>query len=187
MRGPRSHLAWAASLATVLVVASCGSSNSSNFKGGSGASSGGAGSDGGGSGGPGFGDDGGSSGGIGDGGHPTPTQPITIDDCPGPVPAATATALEAGGPVDPAMKWLYPYDATVFPGGIAGPVLQWTPQSGGADGVYLHLKSNLFEYKGCFGATNPMQLPVPDKAWTTAWQQSTGASNPPGQIVASYG
>jgi hypothetical protein len=174
MRG----LAWAASLATVLVVASCGSSND---KGGAGSSSSGGASSGGSGdgGGPSFGDDGGSSGGaFGDGGHPTPTQPVTIDDCPGPVSAATATALEGGGPVDPAMKWLYPYDATVFPGGIAGPVLQWTPQSGGADGVYLHLKSNLFEYKGCFGSTNPMQLPVPDKAWVTAWQQSTGAGDP---------
>jgi hypothetical protein len=172
-------LAWAAALAAGLVVASCGNSHDgSHFGGSSGSSSSGGSS--GGDGGPSFGDDGGgsSSGSFGDGGHPTPTQPVTIDDCPGPVSAATATALQGGGPVDPAMKWLYPYDGTIFPGGIAGPVLQWNPQSGGADGVYLHMKSNLFEYKGCFGSTNPMQLPVPDKAWTTAWAQSTGAGDP---------
>ncbi|MGH7297322.1 MAG: hypothetical protein ACRELB_20460, partial [Polyangiaceae bacterium] len=164
-------LAWTATLAAALVVASCSSSKSPY--GGGGGDDGGTGKgDGGGS----FGDD--SGGGLGgDGGHPNPTSPVTIDDCPGPVLPATATALEAGGPVDPAMKWLYPYDATVFPGGLAGPVLQWTPQSGGAEGVYLHLYSNLFDYKGCFGATSPQQLPVPDKAWTTAWQQSTGAGD----------
>ena len=172
MRG----LAWTASLTAALVVgASCGTSNKSSF-----GSGGGGGDDSGltGDGNPSFGDDGGGTG-FGDGGgHPNPTMPITIDDCPGPVSPATATALQAGGPVDPAMKWLYPYDKTVFPGGIAGPVLQWTPQSGGASGVYLHLHSNLFDYKGCFGSTNPMQLPVPDKAWTTAWAQSTGANDP---------
>jgi hypothetical protein len=177
------RLAWAASLAAILVAASCGSSKNGGNGPGSSGSSGAGSSSGSGDGGPSFGDDGGggsSSGSFGGdgGGHPQPTQPVTIDDCPGPVSAATASALQGGGPVDPAMKWLYPYDATVFPGGIAGPVLQWTPEAGGADGVYLHLHSNLFDYKGCFGATNPMQLPVPDKAWTTAWAQSTGAGDP---------
>jgi hypothetical protein len=168
-------LAWAATLTTALVIASCGTSNKSTFSGGSGGDSGT--SSGGGDGGPSFGDDGGGPG-FGDGGHPTPTMMVTIDDCPGPVSASMVTALQAGGAVDPAMKWLYPYDKTVFPGGIAGPVLQWTPQSGGAEGVYLHLHSSLFDYKGCFGATTPQQLPVPDKAWTTAWAQSTGANDP---------
>ncbi|HEY8089030.1 MAG TPA: hypothetical protein VIF09_14320, partial [Polyangiaceae bacterium] len=161
---------WAAVVIAPVVVASCGSSSSKGgLGGGDDASTGGddAGNL--------VGDDSGL--GFGDGGHPTPTTPVSIDDCPGPVTAAMATALQGGGPVDPAMKWLYPYDATVFPGGIAGPILQWAPQSGGADGVYLHMQSNLFEYKGCFGKTNPMQLPVPDKVWVTAWDQSTGAGD----------
>ncbi|HEY5241365.1 MAG TPA: hypothetical protein VIJ22_07865, partial [Polyangiaceae bacterium] len=169
-------LAWAASLTAALVIASCGTSNKSSFD-----SGGGPGSDGGassgGDGSPSFGDDGGTLP-LGDGGHPTPTMQVTIDDCPGPVSATMVTALQGGGAVDPAMKWLYPYDKTVFPGGIAGPVLQWTPQSGGDDGVYLHLHSSLFDYKGCFGATTPQQLPVPDKVWSTAWAQSTGANDP---------
>src|SRR5579871_313312 len=103
---------WATgALVAALVVASCGtSSNKSNFNGG-GNGSGDGGASSGGDGAPSFGDDGGSGNpGFGDGGHPTPTNPVTIDDCPGPVSAATAMSLQAGGPVDPAMKWLYPYD-----------------------------------------------------------------------------
>ncbi len=129
----------------------------------------------------GTGDDGSFSldGSTNDGGdHPTPTTPIAIDECPGPLPAATATALQAGGPLDPAMKWLYPYDNTIFPGGLAAPILQWAPQSGGADGVYVHMHSQLFDYKGCFGPTNPARIPIPANIWTTAWRQSNGATDP---------
>ena len=79
---------WAATLAAALVVASCGTSNKSSFKG-----TGGGGDDSGatGDGGPSFGGDDGGGPGFGDGGHPNPTMPVTIDDCPGPVSAATAT------------------------------------------------------------------------------------------------
>jgi hypothetical protein len=164
-------LGWVASVTALVVFASCGSSNRSSFSGGNGADAGLMG-DGGGS----FGDTGGA--GFGDAGHSTPTTPVSMNDCPGPVSAAMATALQAGGALDPAMAWLYPYDETVFPGGLAAPVLQWTPQSGGADGVYVHLHSSLFDYQGCFGSTTPMQLPIPDAAWTTAWAQSTGANDP---------
>jgi WD40-like Beta Propeller Repeat len=134
--------------------------------------------DGGGGGGPDFQDGGGSFGDAGPGGHPTPVGPITIDDCPGTLPAATVTALQAGGPIDPAMKWLYPYDGTVFPGGLAGPVLQWAPEAGGTDGIYVHLHSQLFDYKGCFGPANPARLPISLSVWTKAWLQSKGGSDP---------
>ena len=120
-----------------------------------------------------------SDGGGGDAsGHPTPTGPVTINDCPGSVPAATAAALQAGGPVEPAMKWLYPYDGTVFPGGLVAPSLQWAPQAGGTDGLYVHMRSQLFDYKGCFGPQNPARFPIPASVWIKAWLQSTGASDP---------
>jgi hypothetical protein len=111
-------------------------------------------------------------------GHPGTASSVSIDECPGTLAAATASALAAGGTVDPKMRWLYPYDRTVFPGGIPAPVLQWDPQAGGVDGVYLHLQSKLFEYKGCFGPANPAQLPVPQKPWVQAWLQSGGAPDP---------
>jgi hypothetical protein len=169
-----SARAWLTTAAVVFVFASCGSSKKSQFAGGDdGGSSGGSSGSSSGS----FGDDGGN--GLGDGGgHPNPTGPVSINECPGMLTASQVTALQAGGPVDPAMTWLYPYTGTVFPGGITAPVLQWTPQSGGADGIYLHLHSSLFDYKGCFPGQTAMQLSVPSAAWVTAWQQSTGANDP---------
>src|SRR5581483_10770201 len=86
---------------------------------------------------------------------------------------------EAGGAVDSAMKWLYPYDGTVFPGGLLPPVLQWSAQSGGTpSGVMIHLHSQLFDYKGCFGATSPTNLAIPTDVWNQALGQSNGASDP---------
>jgi hypothetical protein len=153
-------------VASVAVVsASCGNSGNRSFGGDGGGADGG----------PGFGDD---SGFGDDGSHGMPTMPIAIDDCPGQIPASTYATLKQGGPIDLAMKWLYPYDATVFPGGILAPVLQWAPQAGGADAVLVHLHSQLFDYLGCFGPNTNMQLAVPDKVWTTAWAQSTGAQDP---------
>jgi hypothetical protein len=108
-----------------------------------------------------------------------PPGPVSIDDCASStLSPAAVSALEAGGPVDAAMKWLYPYDGTVFAGGILPPVLQWAPQTGGADAVYVHMKSQSFEYKGCFGPANPAQLAVPASAWTAAFAKSQGAQDP---------
>jgi hypothetical protein len=113
-----------------------------------------------------------------DGGQVKVDAGVSIDDCTGKLAAATVTSLEAGGPVDPPMRWLYPYGQTVFPGDLLPPVLQWSAQSGGADGVYVHLKSELFEYKGCFGKTSPTNLTLASDAWTGAWNQSNGSTDP---------
>ncbi len=116
-------------------------------------------------------------------GNPPPhsSMNMTVDDCPGTsgLSASVVSSLESGGTVDSSMKWLYPYDGTVFPGGLLPPVLQWSAQSGGTpSGVYVHLKSSLFEYKGCFGATNPTQLPIPAMVWSEALGQSNGSNDP---------
>jgi hypothetical protein len=120
-----------------------------------------------------------SGGGSSSGQIPKADAGVVVDDCSGSsLGAATVAKLEAGGTVDAAMKWLYPYDGTVFPGGILPPVLQWTAQSGGTpDGVYLHMKSQLFEYKGCFGKTSATQLPIPANRWNQALSQSNGGAD----------
>jgi hypothetical protein len=75
------------------------------------------------------------------------------------------------------MMWLYPYDQTVFPAGILAPTLQWG-QSTTPDGVYLHLRSSAFDYRGCFAGANPPQLAVPQQAYDTAFVQSGGVNDP---------
>ena len=130
------------------------------------------------------GDDGGGNPGNlgGDGGFPegsitTDGGSIAVDTCPGTLTAAQASALKAGGSASASLKWLYPYDKTVFPGGILPPLLQWS-QSAKPDGVYLHMHSNTFDYQGCFAGSNPGQLPLPPNAWNAAFQQSLGAADP---------
>jgi hypothetical protein len=125
---------------------------------------------------------GGSSGGFGGGDSGvvtvTPTDTlIPINKCPGSLSAATTKSIQAGGGNGAGMKWLYPYNATVFPGGLLAPVLQWS-QTGTPDGVYVHMSSLKFDYKGCFGGSNPPQVTVDETSWATAFAQSGGKSDP---------
>jgi hypothetical protein len=77
-------------------------------------------------------------------------EPITIDDCGATNPAglspADAQLLKAGGGAPRTLKWLYPYDGTVFPRGMLAPELMW---SGPGDVVYVHITSKIFEYSVC--------------------------------------
>src|SRR6202171_2151331 len=180
-----SHLALATTLVAIVCCASCGQSKGDGFaSSGSGGVSGCGADDGGSADGSlgncltcqnGDGSFGGDSGLAGMGGPPPGSSlPANIDDCgqnnPGKLSAATVTSLQKGGAVDAAMKWLYPYDATVFPGGILPPLLMWAPQAGGADGVYLHMKSQGYEYKGCFGANSLQQLRSEERRVGEEWR-----------------
>ena len=88
------------------------------------------------------------------------------------------TSLQSASANSASLKWLYPYDATIFPGGLASPVLQWS-QTGTPDGVYLHhALADLYDYKGCFKGSNPPQLKIPEIEWATAYAQSHGKADP---------
>jgi WD40-like Beta Propeller Repeat len=86
--------------------------------------------------------------------------------------------LMAGGPPGN-MRWLYPYDGTVFPRGLLAPLLMWDGAQ--PDAVYVHLKSQTFEYKGCLkptaGQAGP-QVALPQDVWTAAGKQTHGQSDP---------
>jgi hypothetical protein len=103
--------------------------------------------------------------------------PLNDSNCPGVLSAANVTALKGAKSNSASMKWLYPYDGTVFPGGLAAPVLQWS-QTGTPDGVYLHLHSQKYDFTGCFKGTNPPQLTIPAAEWTQAYLQSAGKPDP---------
>lgn len=176
-----------ATLVAVVWCASCGSksnsglpdddgpdSGSSCFNCASSGASGSGGSSGGGS--SGFG----SSTGGGDSGVPTvlPKSALVTDtSCPGSLSAANVTSLKGASSNSASLKWLYPYDATVFPGGLASPILQWS-QTGTPDGVYVHMYSNKYQYTGCFKGSSPPQLKLPEIEWATAYAQSAGKGDP---------
>jgi hypothetical protein len=104
------------------------------------------------------------------------TEPIAIDDCgdgnPAKVSKEDADKLKAGGGSGAGMKWLYPYDGTVFPRGMIAPDLMW---SGGAgDVAYVHIKSQIFEYWGCVKPTSAGQITLDQDVWNKAGQRSQG-------------
>jgi hypothetical protein len=173
--------------ACVLVLAACAAENNRKSGQGGGAANGAlAGSSGGGIGGGVAGTSSGTTGGAsgtgtaGTDGIIGSDEPVIIDACPGAVPADAVTKLK-----DPAvqtvapMRWLYPYELTVFPRGLEAPLLMWD-EAGGAttEHVYIHIKSTLFDYQGCLPPTKSGQLQIPQDVWDQAGVQSRGGTDP---------
>jgi hypothetical protein len=73
-------------------------------------------------------------------------------------------------------RLLYPYDRTVFPRGLPAPVLQWDGVA--ADSVYVHARSMLFEYEGCWSGSMLSNIALPQAAWDRAADQSLGKGDP---------
>ncbi len=171
-----------------IITVACGSKSANGLAGGSSDDMGGSG--GGDDSGMAFGqDDGGGSssgsfagGGDGGGGDAGPVIPITVtsvDNCTtgaaGGLSSAAVKALLAGGSAG-SMRFLYPYSGTVFPRGLIGPTIMWDGAS--ADYVYVHLKSNAFEYKGCLAPTAAGQILLPQNIWVAAGAHASGAADP---------
>ncbi|MGH7326882.1 MAG: hypothetical protein ACREJX_00900, partial [Polyangiaceae bacterium] len=82
---------------------------------------------------------------------------------------ADATAIAALGAgslgADPSLSsLLYPYDATVFPLGLASPLLMWNaPQAG--DLYRVHLEESGYTYDGFFKAPAPAQVRAAQDNW----------------------
>jgi hypothetical protein len=101
-------------------------------------------------------------------------------DGPGPAPSMaqmTTLGMTPGADAgDPAVKFIYPYDGTVWPQGLLAPLLQWAPGSHSFDSVYLHIKEKNYEYQGYFGANKKpfVNLPIPESVWTAATLSNSG-------------
>jgi hypothetical protein len=131
---------------------------------------------------------GGSSGAGGADGGPAPiAAPNSIDECQtsnsAGLNAAQVAALTSGASSAGSTHWLYPYDGTVFPGGMLAPLLMWN--GGGEDAVYVHLVSRSFEYRGCLKPTGSGQVQLSQTVWDAA-SQHTGGSADPYQLSLSF-
>jgi hypothetical protein len=106
--------------------------------------------------------------------------PSAIDQCgtanPAGLGAAQVSALVAGSGSAGAMKWLYPYDGTVFPRGMLAPLLMW--DGGPADAVYVHIASKSFEYRGCLRPTATGQIQLGQDVWDAAGAHTGARSDP---------
>jgi hypothetical protein len=90
---------------------------------------------------------------------------------PGNLSAADQAVLEAGGAGDPAWKFLYPYDKTIFPRGLDAPSLQFGGAA--ADATYIRIKFGDFEYKGFFGPSTPPRVELPANIWKAVTTSAT--------------
>jgi len=107
------------------------------------------------------------------------SEPISIDDCgaqnPAGLSADDAQKLMAGSGGG-GLRVLYPYDGTVFPRGLFSPLMMWDGVTG--DYVYVHIKTQLFEYKGCLTPTAAGQLQLPQAVWDQAGAKTLGTADP---------
>ena len=103
---------------------------------------------------------------------------VAIDDCgadnPARLDAAQVAGLEQGGASD-GMRYLYPYDGTVFPRGLAAPMLMW--EGPPAEAVLVRIRSKFFQYDGCLLPKNGRVL-LPKEVWERAGAQTLGARTP---------
>jgi hypothetical protein len=87
----------------------------------------------------------------------------TLTENPGNVDAATQAKLTGGGSADNTFKLVYPYDNTVFAGGLTSPTLQWNGTA--TDATYVHVSAPGVDYKGWFGKSNPGRAQITKAAW----------------------
>ncbi len=98
------------------------------------------------------------------------------------------------------LKFLYPYDKTVWPRGMLAPLLMWDWAPEDADAIQISLKttSGSFSWTGTFGppavlkapgspVTTFIRSPIPQDVWEMATNTAGGPTpaNPPDQLVVS--
>jgi hypothetical protein len=91
---------------------------------------------------------------------------VDITDNPAGLSPADQNALRAGGAGpgrDTAFRWVYPYDRTVFPRGLAAPMLQFGGTA--ANATYLAIKLPFFNYQQFAAGGAPIRATIPELIW----------------------
>jgi hypothetical protein len=87
---------------------------------------------------------------------------------------ATLTKLKAGGGAC-AVKVTFPYDYTVFPGGLTAPLIMW---DSAADAAYVHLAytgNDKVDYQFAVALNNDNELQIPRPAWDEITRRTNNA------------
>jgi hypothetical protein len=117
---------------------------------------------------------------VGDGVLPTTvTVNVDITDDPGTLDPMDMTTLKAGGQGDAQFKWLYPYDGTVFPRGLAAPILQFGGT--GTRATYTKITAPHFSYQQVANINDPLQVTIPP----AIWKGLTLTAGPKDKVVVS--
>lgn len=102
------------------------------------------------------------------------TIKLKFTNDPGMVSGTLKPLFDAATVDDPSMSLLYPYNNTVFPRGLTGPVVQWNGGNAG-DVYYVHAKSAVFEYEGFESAPPPSRFSFPN-ATADVWKKLTDST-----------
>jgi hypothetical protein len=97
---------------------------------------------------------------------------------------ADRDALDTDASADAALRFVYPYDGTLFPLGLPAPLLMWAEGSASAaDAIAVHLSGPHFRYRGYFGRPPPLAAgapfvrhPIPEDVWDAATRTVAGGS-----------
>ncbi len=92
--------------------------------------------------------------------------PPTINNC-------QDTSKFQGG--SSANRIVYPYDGTIFPRGLAGPLLMWDAQ---ADQILIEAKSSAWSYTDCPQTPDKVRFKLDDQVWAGAGSYSNGPADP---------
>jgi hypothetical protein len=102
-----------------------------------------------------------------------------IDECgpdnPAGLSAAEIATLRSGANSEPTQRYLYPYEGTVFPGGLSAPLVMWAGPS--SDAVLLHLHNRAFDYTGCLKPSAAGRVAIPQHVWSAAEAAGAGPSD----------
>lgn len=94
----------------------------------------------------------------------------------GPIDLTTKATFDEPAVADAKVKWLYPYDKTVWPRGLLAPLLQWDASTYSFDAVKITIKETAFEYVGTFAKTaSPfVHHPIPQDVWKKLTYSNAG-------------
>lgn len=103
-----------------------------------------------------------------------------IDQCAADNPAklsSTEIAAVRGAGQGAALKWLYPFDGTVFPRGLRSPQLMWESNID-AKAIFLSIKSKTFEYQGCLVPSARGRVALTEDVWSKLNANGFGLNDP---------
>jgi WD40-like Beta Propeller Repeat len=97
-----------------------------------------------------------------------------VENTGGVTPGDQGTLKGATNP-DPTVVWAYPYNGTVFPRGLASPLMQWN--NGGADDLYyVHITSASFELESFTKVPPPSRYAFAAGTWDKFVGSTSGAT-----------
>jgi hypothetical protein len=105
-------------------------------------------------------------------GTTTITVKVSMEQNPAGISDEDKLLLRTGGSADSTFRWLYPYNKTVFPRGLAAPLLQLG--GGATSSVRVTLDGGDFHYEGFFAGSSPLRITLPEDVWAGA-TASTGS------------